>query len=203
MTYQHHLFRSKQSLSSLLLLDSSSLTYHPSSKTSIDFTLVASRSHHCLATFVTRQGHHQLVDQRSKNSTNIAIILINAIYKEFYKCWSSWPAYASTRSKTSSQTYESLIKPLACVSTHSRANAFPIWWLNERSSQSPEGPWVKWKKDGWLDVVKELILKTSTLASFYWSSIGGRFLLIISNLKGGKSRLGLDGSAGLNCQLNG
>ena len=36
--------------------------------------------------------------------------------------------------------YESLIKPLACVSIHSIANAFLIRWLGEKISQSPEGP---------------------------------------------------------------
>ena len=41
-----------------------------------------------------RRGHHQLVDQCSKTSTNSAIIFINAIYKEFYKCWSRCPARA-------------------------------------------------------------------------------------------------------------
>ena len=36
--------------------------------------------------------------------------------------------------------YESLIKPPACVSAHSSANAFLIWWLSERNSRSLEGP---------------------------------------------------------------
>ena len=107
-----------------------------SSKTSIDPTLVA------------RRGYHQLIDWRSEISTNIAIILIDAIYKEFYKCWSSCPAYASAHSKTPSHTYKSLIKPLAYVLTHSSANAFPIQYSSERSPQSPEGPWVKRQKDG-------------------------------------------------------
>ena len=33
---------------------------------------------------------------------------------------------ASAYSKTPSQTYESLVKPLACVSAYSSANAFPL-----------------------------------------------------------------------------
>ena len=89
-------------------------TYHPSSETNINPILIARRS------------HYQLIDQYRKTSTNITITLIDAIYKEFYKCWSSYPACASAHSKTLSQTYKSLIKPLACVSTHSNANAFPI-----------------------------------------------------------------------------
>ena len=38
------------------------------------------------------------------------------------------------------KSYESLIKPFACISTHSSANAFPIQWLSEKSFRSPEGP---------------------------------------------------------------
>ena len=72
-----------------LLLDSSSSTYHPSSEKSIDSTLVASRRHHWLATLVARRGHYQLLDRHSKTSTNVAIILIDAIYKQFYEWWSS------------------------------------------------------------------------------------------------------------------
>ena len=34
--------------------------------------------------------------------------------------------------------YKSLIKLLACVLAYSNANAFPIWWLSERSSWSPK-----------------------------------------------------------------
>ena len=107
---------------------------------SIDPSLVASRRCHWAATLVAKRGHYQLVDRRSKISTNIAIILIDAIYKEFYECWSRFLIYASAHSKTLSQTYKSWIKPLAFVSTYSSANAFPIRWLSERSSQSPEGP---------------------------------------------------------------
>ena len=149
-----------------------------------------------------RRGHHQLIAWRSKTSTNIAIMLINAIYKEFYKCWLHCPAHASAHSKTPSHTYENLIKPLACVSTHSSANAFPIWWLSERSFWSPERPWVKRQEDGWLDAVREPIFRTSTSTSFYWSSIGGRSLSIVRNPEG-KSRLGLDSPTGLDCQPDG
>ena len=67
------------------------LTYHPSSKTSINLILVAKR------------GHKQLVNRHSETSTNIVIILINAIYKEFYEYWSSCFVYALAYSKTLSQ----------------------------------------------------------------------------------------------------
>ena len=36
--------------------------------------------------------------------------------------------------------YKNLIKPLAYILTHSSANAFPIWWLSEKSFWSPEEP---------------------------------------------------------------
>ena len=62
---------------------------------------------------------------------------------------------------------------------------------------------MKRQEDGWLDTVKELTLRKSTLASFHQSSIGDRFLLIVSNLNRRKSRLGLDGPAGLDCQPDG
>ena len=38
------------------------------------------------------------------------------------------------------KSYKSLIKLLACVSTHSNANVFLIRWLSEKSFQSLEGP---------------------------------------------------------------
>ena len=60
--------------------------------------------------------------------------------------------------------YESLTKPFVCVSTHSSANAFPIWWSSEKSSWSSEEPWVKRKEDGWLDAVRKPIVRTSTSA---------------------------------------
>ena len=84
-----HIIFKKQSNLILLLSDLLSSTHHPSSETSINPTLVASRRCHWLVTLVARRGHHQLVDQYSKTSPNIAIILIDAIYKEFYECWSS------------------------------------------------------------------------------------------------------------------
>ena len=88
-TWLTHIIFKKQTNLILLLSDLSSSTYHPSSKISIDPTLVASRRCHWLATFVARRGPHQLVDRHSKTFTIIAIILIDAIYKEFYECWSS------------------------------------------------------------------------------------------------------------------
>ena len=68
---------------------SSSLTYHPNTKTSIGPTLTTNRRCYWLATLVARRGYHQFIDQRSKTSMNIAIILIDFIYMEFYECWSS------------------------------------------------------------------------------------------------------------------
>ena len=86
-TWPTYIIFKKQTNLILLLSDLSSLTYYPSNQTSIDPTLVASHCCHWLATLVARPGHHQLVSRRSKISSNIAIILIDAIYKEFYKCW--------------------------------------------------------------------------------------------------------------------
>ena len=102
--------------------------------------------------------------------------------------------------KLNFKPYESLIKPLACVSTHSSANAFQIRSLSERSSWSPERPWVKRQEDGWLHAVRESTFRMSTWASFHQFSIGGRSFLIVSNLNKRESRLGLDGLAGLDCQ---
>ena len=65
------------------------LTYHLGSKTNINPTLVASCRCYWLTTLVARCGHHQVVYQHNKISTNIPIIFIDAIYKEFYECWSS------------------------------------------------------------------------------------------------------------------
>ena len=178
------------------------MTHHPSSKTSIDPTLVESCRCHWLATLVARRSYYQLIDWRSKTSTNIAMILIDAIYKKFYECWSRCPACVSAYSKTPSQTYKSLIKLLACVSSYSSGNAFAIKWLSDRSSRSLEGPWVKRQEDGWLDVVREPTLRTSISASFHWSSIRGQSFSIVRN-PGGESKLGLDSPAGLDCQPDG
>ena len=51
---------------------------------SIDSTLVVSHCRDWFTSFVARRGHHQLIGQRSKISISVAIILLNAIYKEFY-----------------------------------------------------------------------------------------------------------------------
>ena len=104
-----------------------------------------------------------------------------------------------TYNKTPSQTYGSLVKPLACVSTHISANDFPNKWLSERSFRSPKRPGVKRQEDGWLEIVRKPTIGTSTSASFHSSSIRGRFFSIVCNL-GGESRLGLDGPASLDCQ---
>ena len=84
-----HIIFKKETNLILLLSDLSSLTYHPSSERSINPTLVMSRRCHWLAILVARRGHYQLVDRHSKTFTNIAIILIDTIYKEFYECWLS------------------------------------------------------------------------------------------------------------------
>ena len=154
-------------------------------------------------TFVAKHGHHQLVDRRSKTSINIAIILIDAIYKEFYIYWSRYSFCTSTNSKTPFPSNESLIKPLACVLFHSSTNAFPIRWLSEKTSRSREGPWVKRQKDGWLDAVRETTLRTSTSVFFYRLSIGVQSFSIVSDLNERESRLCLDGSVSLDCQLDG
>ena len=153
------------------------LTYHPSSKTSIKPTLLEARC-----------GYHQLVDRYSKTSINIAIIFISVIYKELYEYWSSCLACKSAYSKLYLKPYKSVIKSLACVSAHSSANTFPIWWLSEKNSWSTEGPWVKQQEDGWLNAVRKLIFRTSTSASFYQSFIGDWSLSIVRNLEE-KSRL--------------
>ena len=88
-TWLTHIIFKKRTNFILLLLDSSSSTYHLSSKTSIDSTLVVSRRRYWFAILVARRSYHELIDRRSKTSTNIAIIFINAIYKEFYECWLS------------------------------------------------------------------------------------------------------------------
>ena len=88
-TWSTHIIFKKQTYLILLLSDLSSSTYHPSSKTSIGPTLVASCYCHWLVTLVARRSHHQLVDRRSETFAIIAIILIDAIYKEFYEYWLS------------------------------------------------------------------------------------------------------------------
>ena len=98
--------------------------------------------------------------------------------------------------------YKSLIKPLACVSAHISANAFPIWWLSKINSRSPKALSVKRQKDGWLDTIKEPTLRTSILASFYQSSIADWFLLILRDPEK-KFRLGLDSHANLDCRPDG
>ena len=90
--------------------------------------------------------------------------------------------------------YKNLINPLACISTYSSGNVFPIWYLSEKSSWSREGPWVKRQKNGWLDAVKKPTLKTLTSAFFHQSSIEDRSFSIMRDL-GQESRLGLDNSA--------
>ena len=61
---------------------------------------------------------------------------------------------------------------------------------------------MKRQEDGWLDAVREPTLRTSTSASVYWSSIGGRSLSIVRDPRG-EFKLGLDGPTGLDCQLDG
>ena len=66
-------------------------------------TLVARQAFN-LSTTLEAKRNYQLDDWHSETSTNIAIILINPIHKEFDKWWSSCFAYASAYSKTLSQT---------------------------------------------------------------------------------------------------
>ena len=47
---------------------------------------------------------------------------------------------ASAYSKTSSQTYKSLVKLFACVSAHSSANAFLLRWCSKSQPLPPEKP---------------------------------------------------------------
>ena len=195
-TWPTHIIFKKRTNLILLFSNLSSLTHHPSSKTSIKPILVSSRRRYWPTTLIARRGHHQLIDRCSKTSTNIAIIL------QRYLPGVLWvQVKRDTYNKTPSQSYESLIKPLTCVSTHSSTNAFPIPRLSEKRSRLPEGPWVKWQEDGWLNAVSEPTLRTSISTSFHWSSIGGQSLLIVRN-PGGESRLGLDGSASLDCRLD-
>ena len=141
-----HIIFKKQTNLILLLLDSSSLTHHLSSKTNIDLTLVASRHCHWLATLVAKSGHHQLVDRHSKTSTNIAIIFINAIYKEFYECWSSGTLIAKL-----------YLKPLRAWSSLLLAYQFiavptPSWsgdWVREALGHRRGRKWSNKKMAGW------------------------------------------------------
>ena len=121
-TWFTHIIFKKWTNLILLLSDSSSLTYHPSSETSIDPTLVVSWRCHWLVTLVARCSHHQLVDRRSKTFTNIAIILIDAIYKELYKCWSSRTLIAKLHLKLmKAWSSVSLLYQLIAVPTPSRS----------------------------------------------------------------------------------
>ena len=141
-----HIIFKKQTNPILLLSDLSSSTHHPSSETSIDPTLVASRRCHWLATLMVRRGDHQLIDRRSKTSTNIAIILINAIYKEFYECWSSGTIIAKLHLKPI-RAWSSL--PLAyqliAVPTPSRSST----WLREALSHRRGSEWSGKRLAGW------------------------------------------------------
>ena len=116
----------------------SSLTYHPHSKISIN------------PTFVARRGHHQLVNQHSETFTNIAIILIDDIYKEFYKFWSSCPAWASAHSKTLSQTIRawsslSLAYKLIVVPTPFQSGV----WVRKALGYPKGREWSGKKMAGW------------------------------------------------------
>ena len=107
----------------------------------------------------------------------------------------------SANSKTSSQTYKSLVKLFACISAYSSANVFPLQY-NKNPFSPPKGSWIKWQKDDWLDAVREPTIRILKLASFHWSSIGSWSFLIMCNL-GGESRLGLDGPTDHDCQPDG
>ena len=120
----------------LLLSNLSSSTHHPSSETSINLTLLARRPRHWPATLVARRGHHQLVNRRSKTFTNIAIILINAIYKEFYECWSSGTLIAKLHLKPMrAWSSFSLVYQLLSVPTPSRSGGLVREALGHRRSR--------------------------------------------------------------------
>ena len=61
---------------------------------------------------------------------------------------------------------------------------------------------MKQQEDGWLDTVRESILRMSTSTFFYQSSIGNQSLSIV-RYPGEEFRLNLDSLAGLDCQPNG
>ena len=141
----HIIFKKRTNLI-LLLLDLSSSIHHLSSKTSIDLTLVASRHCYWLATFVARRGHHQLVDQRSKTYTNIAIILIDAIYKEFYERWSSKTLIAKLYLKPmGAWSSLSLIYQLIAMPTPSQFGG----WVREALGQQRSCEWSSKRMAGW------------------------------------------------------
>ena len=126
-TWPTHIIFQKRTNLILLLSDLSSSTHHPSSETKIDLTLVASRRHHWFAILIAKHGHHQLVNQCSKTSTNIAIIFIDAIYKEFYECWSS----------------KTLITKFHLKSIRAWSSLLLAYWLIAVPTLSQFGAWVK------------------------------------------------------------
>ena len=124
-TWPIHIIFKKQKNLILLLSNLSSLTHHPSSKTNINPTLIVSCRCHWLATLIARRGHHQLIDRRSKTFTNIAIVFIDAIYKEFYECWFSGTLIAKLYLKRMRAWLNlSLAYQLIAVSTPSRSDGW-------------------------------------------------------------------------------
>ena len=190
MTHQPHILTSKQTLS-LLLSNSSSLTRHPYSKLSLSLTC-----HFCSETrlsstyWPTKHDFYKYCHYTHQCYLQVVTLVLIKLFR------------LRIIAKLYFKPYKSLIKPLACVSAHSSANAFPIRWLSEKSSPLPEKTWVKQQKDGWLDAVRKHTLRTSTSASFHWSSIANRSFSIVHDPEE-KSRLGLDSSSSFDYQPDG
>ena len=117
---------------------------HSCSKTSIEPTALEAR-----------RGHYQLVDRRSKTFTNIAIILIDAIYKEFYECWSSGTLIAKLHLKPiRAWSSFSLTYQLIAVPTPSRCSG----WVKEALGYRRGRKWSGKRITGWTQS-KNLLLE--------------------------------------------
>ena len=159
----HIIFKKRTNLISLLS-DLLSLIHHPSSETSIDSTLVASRRCHWLATLVARCGHHQLVDRRSKTSTNIAIILIEAIYKEFFECWLSGIFITKLYLKSMrAWSSFSLVYQLIALPTPFQSSI----WVREALGHRKARVWSGKKTAGWTQSENLLLRRQRQLLSIY------------------------------------
>ena len=144
-------------------------------------------------TLEARRGH-QLIDRQT-----LLLSLLTLSTRSFIGADQA----ASAHIETPSQIYESLIKPLACAISSYQCQCLSA--SNGVAKVNPRHrgePWVKRQEDGWLDAVREPTLRTSISASFHWSSIGDRSLLIVRNPRE-ESRLGLDRPAGLDYRPDG
>ena len=153
-TWPTHIIFEKQTNLILSLSDLSSSTYHPSSETRIDPTLVASRRRHWLAILVARRGYHQLVDWGSETSTNITIILIDAIYKEFYEYWLSGTLIAKLYHKLMrAWSSLSLAYQLIAVPTASRSGS----WIKKALGHWRGREWRGKSMAGWTQSENQLL----------------------------------------------